>query len=360
MARILFLGMSGVYSALALRTLVQEGAARGAEITLAAVVLPQFESLPGLTAAPSTEPLRWVRWDGPAGGPRVPSLRSSGLGSQRGLRRPITLPQAGDARSGDGSLAARTTRQVARELGAPLLEVANLSDARVRAELARLAPDAIVVACLPWRVPAVVLRLPRLGILNLHPSLLPAHRGPDPLFWTFREGQRETGATVHLMTAAFDAGPILAQEPLPVPDGISEGSLERECALVAGRLAVSALQDLARGTATPRLQDEAVATYDPLPTMADYQIYSSRSARWAFNFAAGLRDRPEPVWLDLQDGPGVGPGGMSRWRILTPLGCEDDADLGMPWQFAGDVLALQCAPGIFRARVASLALASEV
>lgn len=343
MPRILFFGMSGAYSAIALRTLAQassEIVPSGDPITIAAVVLPQFE---GLADVPyHGPPFHWTRWGaGPSGIDGM--LPTRGTGTTRG----IALPSLGMGGQGvAGGAEARTTRQVARELGLPLLEVASLREPAVQAELAHLAPDAIVVACFPWRVPQPVLRLPRYGILNLHPSLLPAHRGPDPLFWTFRQGEHETGVTAHLMTAAYDAGPILAQEPISVPDGVSEGTLERACAQVAGRLAAEALTARARGTATPRAQEEALATYDPLPIFDDYQVDVTRPARWAFNFSAGLMSRPEPVWVDLED--------AGRWRVLVPLGFAAETTLPEAWHLAAGELELQCAPGVFRARVAPL------
>jgi methionyl-tRNA formyltransferase len=59
------------------------------------------------------------------------------------------------------------------------------------------AVDAVVVACFPWKLPPALLARPRLGGLNVHPSLLPLGRGPEPVFWTLRRGERRTGATIH-------------------------------------------------------------------------------------------------------------------------------------------------------------------
>ncbi|MBT8226984.1 MAG: hypothetical protein HKP61_13325 [Dactylosporangium sp.] len=64
----------------------------------------------------------------------------------------------------------------------------------------------------PWWLPPELLRLPRYGVVNLHPSLLPRHRGPIPVHWAIRAGDPTTGVTAHLMNEGFDTGPILAQE----------------------------------------------------------------------------------------------------------------------------------------------------
>jgi len=69
-----------------------------------------------------------------------------------------------------------------------------------------------------WKLPQEALDVPRLGSVNNHPALLPRHRGPYPLAWTFREGDAAFGSTWHRMDAEFDTGPILAQSSVPVED----------------------------------------------------------------------------------------------------------------------------------------------
>ena len=68
-----------------------------------------------------------------------------------------------------------------------------------------------------WLLPPEVLAIPRLGVVNSHPSLLPRHRGPYPFAWAIREGDAELGLTLHLMDEQFDTGPVLAQGSRPMP-----------------------------------------------------------------------------------------------------------------------------------------------
>jgi methionyl-tRNA formyltransferase len=79
-------------------------------------------------------------------------------------------------------------------------------------------PDIGLCNGYPWRIPAEVLAVPRFGVLNSHPSMLPRHRGPYPFSWAVREGDPELGLTVHLMDEEFDTGPILAQGSRPMPE----------------------------------------------------------------------------------------------------------------------------------------------
>lgn len=69
-----------------------------------------------------------------------------------------------------------------------------------------------------WLLPPEVLAIPKLGVVNGHPSLLPRHRGPYPFAWAIREGDPELGLTLHLMDERFDTGPVLGQGSRPMPD----------------------------------------------------------------------------------------------------------------------------------------------
>ena len=82
-------------------------------------------------------------------------------------------------------------------------------------------PDIGLCTGYPWRIPAEVLAVPPLGVLNSHPSLLPRHRGPFPFSWAIRENDPELGLTVHVMDEQFDTGPILAQGSRPMPEDMT-------------------------------------------------------------------------------------------------------------------------------------------
>src|SRR3989441_4203937 len=207
--RVLFLGMQGNFSQPPLRALLEAG------IEVCAVVMPAVQS------------------------PMQQSLASMRLRER---------PQA--ARSGLPVLQSTlhtSILQVAWERQIPVREVQSLFDPETIATLAEYKPDVICVACFSKRIPRAVLDIPRLGCLNVHPSLLPANRGPEPLFWTFRDGSRHTGVSVHLMDEGMDTGPIVAQEALEVPDGISYAQLETQCAMLGGRLLARSVWDLYNG-----------------------------------------------------------------------------------------------------------------
>ncbi len=79
-------------------------------------------------------------------------------------------------------------------------------------------PDLLTCWGFPWKIPLEALRVPRLASINLHPALLPRHRGPIPLAWALRDGDGVFGATWHYMDAELDTGNMLAQSSTPIED----------------------------------------------------------------------------------------------------------------------------------------------
>lgn len=314
---IVYFGMTGEFSRSPLEALLVAG------LPVRAVVLPALagqtavgvvDAPPVVTRLPLATPPAGMRWR-----PLLPQLAPPSL---------------------------RSIMHVAAERAIPVLEVAQLADARTLARLADFAPDVICVACFPWRFPRALLALPRLGCLNVHPSLLPDNRGPDPLFWTFRRGDEETGVTIHRMDERLDAGPILAQRAIPVPEGIAEAALERACAAAGGELLARAVLGLAAGATRPAPQDETRATSYPLPGPDDYSITPERPACWAWTFARGLAGRGRPIHISVAG---------ATFRLIEPLEYAADAEQREPWRLDGRELWLRCTPGIFHARVARVA-----
>ena len=109
-------------------------------------------------------------------------------------------------------------------------------------------PDLMLCQGFPWRIPQAALDTPRLGSVNLHPALLPRHRGPIPLAWAMRDGDSQWGMTWHRMDAELDTGNILAQGTLPIDDAdvdIAEFSPKLQAASLA--LLPQALERVAAG-----------------------------------------------------------------------------------------------------------------
>jgi methionyl-tRNA formyltransferase len=182
-----------------------------------------------------------------------------------------------------------TILELAWEQDIPVWEVRQLSDPETIRVFATYHPDMICVACFSKHIPHGILDIPPLGCLNVHPSLLPSNRGPEPLFWTFREGIQRTGVTIHLMDEGMDSGAIVAQEFIEFPDGISYAELEEQSAELGGKLLAQSVWELYHGDAKPVAQDETKSSYHAFPSDDDFVVpVAEWDARRVYNFICGV------------------------------------------------------------------------
>lgn len=182
-----------------------------------------------------------------------------------------------------------SVEQLARLHQLPVILLDDWSQAVDR--LRQFAPDLILVSCFAQRLPASVLSLPVNGCFNLHPSLLPAYRGPDPLFWQFREGAADFGVSWHRMSANIDAGAVVARATVNMPDGVSHGQAAVLVGKVASALLEPLLRGLEQGTLHESVQDETLSSYQGFPRQQDFNVSTSWSARRLYNFMCATCDR---------------------------------------------------------------------
>ncbi|HEX7491252.1 MAG TPA: methionyl-tRNA formyltransferase [Candidatus Limnocylindrales bacterium] len=142
----------------------------------------------------------------------------------------------------------------ARSLGLPVLQPARVRRPEAVAELTALAPDLVILADYGQLIPRVLLDLPPLGFLNLHPSALPRWRGAAPIPATILAGDTSSAVTLMVVTEEMDAGPIVASAPLEVRPDDTAVSLEDRAALVAGELLGRALPEWLEGRLVARPQ----------------------------------------------------------------------------------------------------------
>lgn len=202
--------------------------------------------------------------------------------------------------------------------------------------------DAIVVACFPWRLPRWLRDPPRLGALNLHPSLLPALRGPEPEFWAIRLGLRETGVTIHVMDGGLDTGPVVLRRPVPIPAEVTLPELETLLATAGGDLIREALRGLSSGALTPRAQD-GVPTYAPRPTSYDLAVSTDLPAGWAARFARAVMPVYGPLRVLIM---------ATGQRLLVDgvIGVDERGRLSTPVEEDDETVAVRFTPGVARFR----------
>jgi len=170
-----------------------------------------------------------------------------------------------DKRAGRGQkLTSQRVKELALDRNIPVIQPSNMRSPDVLDGLAELASDLIVVASFKHLLPAELLYLPRYGCLNVHPSLLPLHRGPSPIAHTILCGDRTTGVTIMLMDEGLDSGPIIAQKTIEIAPESDAGVLESELAHVGGELLRETLPRWVAGEIEARPQDGERATYSAL------------------------------------------------------------------------------------------------
>lgn len=150
-------------------------------------------------------------------------------------------------------------------------------------------PDLICIVTFPWLLSPEILAVARHGVVNLHPSYLPRHRGPNPLFWTYYHSDRTGGVSVHMADRRADAGPILAQERIDIPRGWSSGDLYLAMSRAGAHILHSAVESIERGTARPVDQADSLSTQAPRLEPGRPMIdFTSWDVERTWHFLAGL------------------------------------------------------------------------
>jgi methionyl-tRNA formyltransferase len=163
----------------------------------------------------------------------------------------------------------------------------------VRAEVAALASDLMILAYVTQIVPLALAEVPRLGSICFHPSLLPRRRGGSAINWALIEGDAETGVSVFWVDAGIDTGPILLQRRVAIEPNDSAGSLYYGRILPAGVAVMLDSVALIEAGNAPRItQDEREATYEPLCRDPHAQIDWSRPAAKVHDHIRGCDPQP--------------------------------------------------------------------
>ena len=181
-----------------------------------------------------TLPLRVVYFGTPAFA--VPALEAL-LASPHHVLAIVTRP---DRPRGRGQrVSDMPVKELALGRGLPVLQPDRLKDEAFLDAFRALNADIGVVAAYGKILPDAVLSVPRLGLINVHASLLPRHRGAAPIHRAIIAGDRETGVTIMRIVSALDAGPMFDRRTLPIGDDETSADLEASLARLGAELLVS-------------------------------------------------------------------------------------------------------------------------
>lgn len=183
-------------------------------------------------------------------------------------------------------------KALAVEAGIQVLQPARLGRESFESAFAGLDTDLGVVAAYGKILPDWLLAAPRLGMVNVHASLLPRYRGASPVHRAVMSGDASTGVTIMRVVKALDAGPILAQVEVPIGPDDSAATIEQMLAARGAALLVETVDRLAEGPVPETPQDESQVTYAPKLTKADGLVDWSRTAVEIHNQIRGLTPWP--------------------------------------------------------------------
>ena len=191
-----------------------------------------------------------------------------------------------------GKTAQSPVKQVALRLGLPVHQPERVRRPEVVEQLKRMNPEAMVVVGYGQIIPQSIIDIPRLGILNVHASLLPKYRGAAPIQWAIAQGETRTGVTTMRIDAGLDTGDMLLKWETEI--GAEEDALElgERLARAGAELLVDTLSGLEAGTIVAAPQDHAQATLAPILKKEDGVIDWSLPARTIFNRCRGFLPWP--------------------------------------------------------------------
>ncbi len=190
-------------------------------------------------------------------------------------------------------------KQSALAHGLPVWQPGSFKKPENSAALGAYAADLYIVAAFGQILPQTVLDQPRYGTLNIHASLLPKYRGPDPIAETILQDEHETGVTIMLLDAGIDTGPMLLKRSIPIAEDETTGSLTAKLAQLGAQALLDVLPLWIEGRITPEPQDAQQATHTRLLQKEDGEI------RW---------DRPAAVIARQVRAYNPWPSAYTHWR----------------------------------------------
>jgi methionyl-tRNA formyltransferase len=184
------------------------------------------------------------------------------------------------------------TKIVATEHNIPVLQPERMRDEGFLAELRQLDADLGVVAAYGRILTDAILTVPRLGMINVHASLLPRWRGAAPVHRAVLAGDVETGVTIMRVVRELDAGPMVAVGRRPISPDETSAEVEQVLATMGAALAIEVVEQLSQGPVHDEPQPDAGVTYAERLTKADSPIFWWRSAHEVHNQVRGLQPWP--------------------------------------------------------------------
>jgi methionyl-tRNA formyltransferase len=241
----------------------------------------------------------------------------------------VTQP---DRPRGRGRIPALTPiKALAEKYNLPVNQPERMRDREVTDYFRDLAPDLVVVVAFGQILPREILEIPKMGCINVHPSLLPKYRGAAPMNWTIIRGEVKTGVTIMLMDEGLDTGDILSREETVIDPEETFGKLHDRLANMGAVLLLKTVEMIVNGVVTRTSQDDFLATYAPRLKKEDGLINWNKDVSQVVNLIRGLS--PVPCAYTFYKGKKLkifSAKGKTSYNVGTPGKIGSETDLGLP------------------------------
>jgi methionyl-tRNA formyltransferase len=179
----------------------------------------------------------------------------------------------------------------------PVLQPENLKSKDFLQILSSFQADLQVVVAFRM-LPEAIWKMPPMGTMNLHGSLLPAYRGAAPIQWSIINGDKVTGVTTFRLQHAIDTGEILLQREIPILPEDDAGTLHDRMMHIGASLVVSSVDWLSKGEAKTIRQDHSAASHAPKIYHEDAHVDWIKPAMEIYNLIRGMSPYPA-AWSTL-------------------------------------------------------------
>ena len=205
----------------------------------------------------------------------------------------VTVVTQPDRPKGRGRIPAPPpVKVIASKYGLPVVQPERLKNKEFLDYFGGIHPDMAVVAAFGQILPREILGIPKMGCINVHPSLLPKYRGAAPINWSLIRGEVKTGVTIMLMDEGMDTGDILTQEETMIEPTETFGKLNDRLADMGARLLLATIDIVISGNSTRRPQDASQTTYAPRLAKEDGRIRWDTDVNQTVNLIRGLSPTP--------------------------------------------------------------------
>ncbi len=230
---------------------------------------------------------------------------------------------------------------LAEEAEIPVLQPEKIRTREFYNGLCSYHPDLIVVAAYGRILPVEILKLPPMGCINVHGSLLPKYRGAAPIQWAVINGEKEVGITIIQMDEGMDTGDMLLKSTLVPAADETAGSLFDKLAELGSTTLLRAVEGLKEGSIIPVEQDHEQATHAPMLKKNDGLINWDMPAEKLESFIRGMD--PWPGAFCFHEG--------KRLRIFSPEIVHQDAIEAVGTVISADKRGMVVACGKNRLRI---------